>query len=125
MQIFGHSSSTENTTFNDLNNLYLNFRDKLDITLISDEMGKSKPATLFFLSKYGCLIENITFYSNFTVDNVIDRFDIILTANPNIIEKQKNKNVIKYNTSYNENFKSSNSINNLSEFELLLNKLVK
>ena len=125
MQIFGHSSSIENNTFNDLNNLYLNFRDKFDITLISDEMGKSKPATLFFLSKYGCLIENITFYSNITLDNVIDRFDVILTANPNIIEKQKNKNVIKYNTTYNENLKSSNSINSLSEFELLINKLVK
>lgn len=125
MQIFGHSSSSENTTFNDLNDLYIDFRDKCEITLISDEMGKSKPATLFFLSKYGCLIENITFYSNYTIDDVIDRFDVILTSNPNIIEKYTSKNIIKYNTTYNENLKSNNSISTLSEFNSLLNKIVK
>jgi len=126
MQIFGHASSTENTTFKDLNDIYVNFRDKCDITLISDEMGKSKPATLFFLSKYGSLIENINFYSNVTIEKVMDGFDIILTSNPNVIEKYgKTKKVIKYITSYNENIQSEISIEKLSDFELILDKLIK
>jgi len=126
MQIFGHASSTENTTFKDLNDIYVNFRDKCDITLISDEMGKSKPATLFFLSKYGSLIENINFYSNVTIEKVMDGFDIILTSNPNVIEKyDKTKKVIKYITSYNENIQSEISIEKLSDFESILDKLIK
>ena len=28
-------------------------------------MGKSKPATLFFLSKFGCLLEQIKFFNSF------------------------------------------------------------
>lgn len=54
MQIFGHAGSTETFTFNDLNDLYMNYRDNYDMLIVSDEMGKSKPASLFFLSKFGC-----------------------------------------------------------------------
>jgi hypothetical protein len=51
MQIFGHAGSTEISSMNDLNDFYLNFRDDHDVLIVSDEIGKSKPATLFFLSK--------------------------------------------------------------------------
>ena len=126
MQIFGHASSAENITFNVLNEIYTKFRDECEITLISDEMGKSKPATLFFLSKYGCLIENISFYSNITIDKVINNFDVILTANPNVIENfKKNKKIIKYKTTYNAYIDSETTIEHLSEFESILNKIVK
>lgn len=43
MEIFGHSQSSEYTTFNDLNQVYLNLRDNHDFVIISDEIGKSKP----------------------------------------------------------------------------------
>ena len=61
MEIFGHSPSTELSSLNDLNDLYINLRDKVDFIIISDEISKSKPATLFFLSKFGCLIEKYFF----------------------------------------------------------------
>ena len=40
------------STFYDLNDVYYNLRKRFDFLLISDEIGKSKPATLFFLSKF-------------------------------------------------------------------------
>jgi hypothetical protein len=64
MQIFGHAGSSETFTFNDLNELYLKYRDNNELLIVSDEMVKSKPASLFFLSKFGCLLEKIKFYSN-------------------------------------------------------------
>lgn len=125
MQIFGHSSSLTNTTFNELNDFYLKFRDENEIALISDEMGKSKPATLFFLSKYGTLLETIKFYSNITMNKVMNEFDIILTANPNIITLfSESKKVIKFNTTYNNEIESKYQIDKLSEFEEILNKII-
>jgi FMN phosphatase YigB (HAD superfamily) len=53
MIIFGHAGSSEYSTFNYLNEIYTNLRDTHDFIIVSDEMGKSKPATLFFLSKFG------------------------------------------------------------------------
>lgn len=125
MQIFGHSSSVSVNTFNVLNDLYVKLRDKNEITLISDEMGKSKPATLFFLSKYGCLVENIKFYSNLTIDKIMDNFDIIITGNPNIIQNKNKKPIlVKYKTLYNESLISNYEINTIDDIEPLLNKIL-
>jgi len=122
MQIFGHAPSTDNNTFNIINDIYINLRDNHDLYLISDEMGKSKPATLFFLSKYGCLYENIIFYSKTTFDKVLDNFDLIITANPEIIKNKKN--VIKYSTTYNSNILCENTIEDIEELEETLNNLI-
>ena len=51
MEIFGHSPSVETNSINYLNDFYLDMRESHDIIILSDEMGKSKPASLFFLSK--------------------------------------------------------------------------
>ena len=95
MEIFGHSPSMQNNTFNILNDIYVDFRDFNEITIISDEIGKSKPATLFFLSKYGCLIENIKFYSKVTLSDTFDSFDVIITSNPDLLSL-KNNNTVRY-----------------------------
>ena len=121
MQIFGHSPSINVNTFSVLNNLYTKLRDDNEVYIISDEMGKSKPATLFFLSKYGSLIENIKFYSNTTLLNTFNEFDIIITSNPNILSLGNlNKKIIKVKTTYNEDLKSDYVINDLSELESVL-----
>ena len=62
MQIFGHAGSTETFTFSDLNDIYLKYRDSNELLIVSDEMGKSKPSSLFFLSKFGCQLEKVKFY---------------------------------------------------------------
>ena len=46
MQIFGNAGSTEMNTFNIFNEIYEDLRDKHEVLVISDEIGKSKPATL-------------------------------------------------------------------------------
>jgi hypothetical protein len=118
MEIFGHAGSVEFSTFHDLNDFYLEFRDEHEIMLVSDEIGKSKPATLFFLSKFGCLVENISFYSEQTKNLLWDKVDVLLTANPSLIsETPQNKKIVKYNTPYNINSESIYQINKLSEFK--------
>ena len=124
MQIFGHAGSSETFTFNDLNDLYFKYRDNNELIIVSDEMGKSKPASLFFLSKFGCLLEKIKFYSNLTLSNMWEEVDILLTSNPILInEKPKNKIVVKYNTDYNKNVDCEHEISTLKEFDEILQKL--
>lgn len=79
MEIFGHSQSSEYSTFNDLNEVYLNLRDNHDLIIVSDEIGKSKPASLFFISKFGCQLEKIKFYSNYTINSMWSEIDVLLT----------------------------------------------
>jgi hypothetical protein len=124
MQIFGHAGSTETFTFNDLNEIYLKHRDNNELLIVSDEMGKSKPASLFFLSKFGCQFEKVKFYSNLTKNSMWNEIDILLTSNPDLIlEKPKDKIVVKYNTIYNKNVDCEYEINSLKEFDEVLQKL--
>lgn len=118
MEIFGHAASIEYTGMNDLNDFYIDMRDKYEIVIVSDEIGKSKPATLFFLSKFSCLIENIMFYSEQTKNNMLDSIDVLLTANPTLLlEMPNNKIVIKYEQEYNKNIKSKHSIKKINELK--------
>ncbi len=121
MEIFGHSPSTEMTTFNILNELYFELRDNNKLLVVSNEIGKSKPSTLFFLSKFGCLIEKVLFFSELTKNDMWDDVDVLLTANPDLLlEKPQNKIVVKYNTNYNKQIESEFEINSLSEFSGIL-----
>jgi hypothetical protein len=118
MEIFGHAGSVEMTTMNDLNDFYLNLREKHDIIIVSDEIGKSKPATLFFISKFGCLIETIKFYSEQTKKDMWDSVDILLTANPELLlNRPSKKMVIKYETSFNNNIHTEHTITKMKELE--------
>jgi hypothetical protein len=123
MNIFGHAPSISANTFNVMNEIYEELRDEHDIYIISEEIQKSKPSTLFFLSKYGVLVENIIFYSKFTEEEVLKNFDVIVTANPELIEKNIDLKIVKYKTTYNENFSSEFEIETLSEFKELYEKL--
>jgi len=114
MEIFGHSPSVEMSTFVDFDDFYKTNRDKHDILIISDEIGKSKPATLFFLSKFGCQVEKVVFYSKITVDKIWEEFDVLLTANPDLLlNHPQDKKVIKFQTPYNQDIDFGNSIDNL------------
>ena len=124
MQIFGHAGSTETFTFNDLNNFYTKNRDEYEIFIISDEIGKSKPSTLFFLSKFGCLIETIKFYSNSTLDSMWDTIDILLTSNPNLITTHPDTKVlVQYVTEYNKNIDNKYKIDKLEDFDELIKQI--
>lgn len=118
MEIFGHAGSVETSSMMDFNDFYLNMRDEHDILIVSDEMGKSKPASLFFISKFGCLVETVKFYSESTINSLWDTVDILLTANPQLLlNHPEGKVVIKYDTTYNSDIKTKYSISKLKELE--------
>jgi len=126
MEIFGHAQSSEYSTFNDLQQIYLNYRDDNDLIIVSDEIGKSKPATLFFLSKFICQLEKIKFYSNITINSMWDEIDILLTSNPALLlDKPSNKIIVKYETEYNKEIESEHTIKTLKEFDDKLKELLK
>jgi len=124
MEIFGHAPSVEMTSFNDFNEFYTDFRDNNEIIIISDEIGKSKPATLFFLSKFGCLVEKIKFYSEITTNSMWDEIDVLLTANPNLLlNHPTDKIVIKFNTVYNTDIDIKHNISTIKELKEIIEKL--
>ena len=124
MELFGHAPSTEMLSFNLLNDIYYNLRDTYDLMVVSDEIGRSKPSSLFFLSKFGCLVEKVFFYSEITKNNMLDEVDILLTANPDLLlNKPDNKIIIKFITDYNKNIKSEYEIYSLSDLELTIKKI--
>jgi hypothetical protein len=121
MEIFGHSPSSEMTTFSDLNEIYIKHRNEINFTIISDEISKSKPATLFFLSKFSCQFERIIFYNEITKNEILNDFDLIVTSNPDILINYNNK-VIKYKTLYNKKINSSKTIEKIKELdEIIIN----
>jgi hypothetical protein len=124
MEIFGHAGSVETSSMMDFNEFYLDNRDNHDILIVSDEIGKSKPASLFFISKFGCLVENVKFYSESTINSLWDSIDVLLTANPTLLlNYPKGKTVIKYETSYNETIEVKHSITKLKELNIKIKEL--
>ena len=125
MEIFGHAQSSEYNTFIDLNEIYVSLRDNHDLLIVSDEIGKSKPASLFFLSKFGCQLEKVKFYSNSTINSMWDEIDILLTSNPILLlEYPSGKTLIKYDTEYNENINTIHSIKSIKELEDKLKQIL-
>jgi len=124
MELFGHAQSTEMNTFLVLNEFYYKNRENYNILIVSDEIGKSKPSSLFFLSKFGCLIEEVFFYSQSTKNLLWDKIDILLTANPDLLlNKPNGKVLIKFKTDYNKHVNSEFEIESISDLEEALDKI--
>lgn len=124
MEIFGHAGSVETLGMNDLNDFYLNTRDKHDTIIVSDEIGRSKPASLFFLSKFGCLVENVKFYNEITLNSMWDSIDVLLTANPNLLlNHPEDKVVVKFISNYNKDIKTKHAISSIKELKTKIEEL--
>ena len=125
MQIFGHSPSTEMSTFHVLNETYNKYKDKVDFLLISKQIGKTKPATLFFISKFGCEIDKVVFYNKLNKDKIWDEFDVLITANPELLEEHENKTTIKFETTYNLENDNKLVITSIKDLENKIENLIK
>ena len=124
MEIFGHAGSVESSSMMDFNDFYLDIRDEHDVIIISDEIGKSKPASLFFISKFGCLVETVKFYSESTINSMWDSIDVLLTANPKLLlDHPQSKVVIKYDTFYNKDIEVEHSITSLKELKTKIKEI--
>ena len=85
-----------------------------DIIITSREAGRSVPSTLFFLSKTGCMVQNIKFTMG-TVD-CWDHVDIMITDHPEILNsKPTNKKVIKIEKPFNQDIQADYTIKSVKE----------
>ena len=124
MEIFGHAGSVEVSGMMDLNDFYLDTRDNHDTIIVSDEIGKSKPASLFFISKFGCLVESVKFYSESTIKSLWDSVDVLLTANPKLLlDYPKDKTIIKYETTYNKDIEVEHFITTFKDLNKKITEL--
>ena len=120
MRVFGYSQEVEEGSVFIINEIYKKFRDEYKISIFSNEVEKSKPATLMFLAKTGCLIDNIHFYPLEDYTTIWDDSDIVITSSTNILKtkpdnKSANKLSIKYQTIYNEDNEADFNIKSLKQ----------
>lgn len=125
MNICGHAPSISANTFNVLSEIQKNVLSKKDkVSVIGKAVAKQKPASLFFYSKYGLEIDQILFYNKKTIKKMWSNFDVIVTANPELLLcKPKNKKSIKVETSYNHDIESDFTIKNIEGFTSVYNSL--
>jgi len=117
LEIFGHADQTDNNLMNKFNMFHMDIKDEEEheIEIVSREVNKSIPSTLFFLSKLSCRAENIRFVKNY--NEYWDGVDVLITANPMALEsKPEGKLSIKINTSYNKDSKSDFELDSILEF---------
>jgi len=116
IEIFGHAGISYNTAFTDLNKIIYENKEH-NFTLIGlDELGKAKPATLFFLSKNGFMGNNIRFTMSTEIDDLWKKCDLWISDEKRIVDScPKNKKVVKFNTDYNQHFTNTLEINKLTE----------
>jgi hypothetical protein len=117
MEIFGNGLALKDNIFNTLNGFYKDFRDEHEIIIVSEEIEKSKSATLFFLAKYGCLIDNIKFFGlNSFYDNVWEEVDMLITNDARLLlNKPEKKETIKIENKFNKEIDSDFTISELEQ----------
>lgn len=74
LEIFGHAGLSSSTSMSDINKIVFGNKSHVFTFIGLDEYGKSKPSTLFFLSKNGFLGNNIKFISK---DNIKKEWKIV------------------------------------------------
>lgn len=113
MEIFGHAAPVYMGVFNDLHQLF-NEQTDYDFTIVSNEIGKSRSSSLFFLAKNACLLTKYEFYKD--IDCMWERCDIWVTSDPTIIQKKPtDKKVIIIEKEYNKNNEGDIKVEKLSD----------
>lgn len=118
IEIFGHAGLSYSTTFTDLHKILFD-NPEHNFTLVGlDELGKAKPASLFFLSKNGFLGNNIKFIKSMDIKDQWNNCDMWITDSKNILDMcPENKIAIKFNTTYNQYFTYNKEITKLIEIQ--------
>lgn len=118
IEIYGHAGLSYNQASTDFNKLVFE-NPNINFTLIGlSEKGKSKPSSLFFLSKNGVICDNIRFSNFEKIEELWKVCDLWITDDIDVINKRpKGKKVIKFNTFYNNHFTNKIEINKLSEIK--------
>jgi hypothetical protein len=123
IEIFGHTGLSYSGVFTELNNIIYNNQEH-NFTLIGlDQLGKSKPGTLFFLSRNGFMGNTIKFSTSDNINKLWENCDLWVTDNYDVINTCPNDKIVyKFNTIYNQHFTNKLEISKLTEIkELCLN----
>jgi len=112
-EIGAKTNVTYKDVINDFHELQNYFNSNgVEVDLVSMEIGNSKPATLFFLSREKCKLNNLRFVSSY--EDIWDDYKMIITADNYIIEnKPKNRKLFKIETENNKHLKQGKKIKNL------------
>jgi hypothetical protein len=116
MELYGHSPISYNGAINDLNK-YVHENPTHNVTLVGlDEFGKSRPATFFFLSRNGCMVNNVKFITSDNISKEWENVDIWISDNKQIMEScPEGKEFQLFETKYNQHFTYDKKINKLIE----------
>ncbi len=116
LEIFGHAVLGHDNAITNLNKLIAE-NPEHNFTLVGlDELGKSKPGTLFFLSKNGSMCSNIKFIKTDDIVKEWEKCDYWVTDDKRIVDScPENKTVVKFNTPYNQHFTNNKEISKLNE----------
>ena len=117
LEIFGHADQLSDGLINRFNEFLLDmeFDGEHQINLVSREVNKAIPSTLFFLSKTGCRATNIKFVKNY--ENEWDEAEVLITANPKALESKPNGKIsVKVKASYNSDVKADYEIESILDF---------
>ncbi len=110
IELFGMNQEVYKDCIRDFNVLSSFLREQnIEPIIISKEFGRSKPSTLYFLSKHVCEADTIKFINN--NNDYMNNCDYLITTNYKLI----NNNVIKVNTDYNRSYNSFLNINSIKD----------
>ena len=120
MEIFGHGGDNNKNIFNIFNRYYQENKLLNNIRLVSDEIEKARPATMFFLAKNGVVSDELRFYNINQIKGLWEDTDLFITSDPEILKNKPNRGkTIKIETEYNKDIDSDYVINSFDEvFEL-------
>lgn len=117
LEIFGYADETIDGSVQSINDLDLHLKminKEHEIIITSREAGRSVPSTLFFLSKTGCMIQDIKFTMGTT--DCWEHVDVMITDHPEILKsKPENKKVIKVEKPFNEGISSDYTVRSVKE----------
>jgi hypothetical protein len=117
LEIFGHADQLHDNVMKHFNSFLTDIKDdeEHEVELISKEVQKAIPSTLFFLSKLATQIDNIRFVQK--IEDKWNGIDILITANPDALKcKPINKISVKINSSYNKDVKADYELDSIIDF---------
>jgi hypothetical protein len=116
LEIFGHADLMSDNLMNHFNYFIEEMKDEeINVKLVSREVNKSIPSTLFFLSKTGCRAQDIHFVDDSKKE--WDNADILITANPDaLINKPNGKISVKIKASYNKDIAADFELDSILDF---------
>jgi 5'(3')-deoxyribonucleotidase len=118
MEIFGQAKEVASNVMTHLKSLYKEMPKNYKLRIVGDDLGRAKSSTLWFLAKYGCSCDEISFYNTETVEEMWVKTDLFITADVDLIEsKPENKELIIVDKVYNKDLVCNLRIKTIKEIE--------